>query len=506
MDTVGVDQFVVWVRDNINEISALVQAVGTASKSDDKEGLYEAFIELDEVVGSRLYDLGEELALEVGPGRSSEQALIISAGGLYENVPTVQRISEGLKDLDGLEVVGFKPARGIDNNTLAAYDLGGVDNQLSLEEISFKLLPQVNKIDIDIFFADKDTEEGDFSQLTFDLLDFLLGEYQVIEGIGEITFSGSPEGVEGLHPILTLSEAFDEAKKNIKRQYAKLVSATPEGKLQDFIESNQEQIARIGKAIIEKGAAGVDLHLALWSSKEETQQQIQTLLPGNEVIAEPSLSLLGNGYQLNAVFTEEKIADLAEWLSQRILPLIQGSTIILGVTPIPEIPAVMIPYIVPEFYARGEFQEGIDLINRVLAESANQSESDLYGLLGIGLTELEQFPEALEALNRAIELEIAQEGESHLNAQRGWVLYKLGRTDEAIADYEIALEEDRDAVVLVNTGLAYAAKEDFEKSCGFVAEALELEPGLLEDLLVDEDFDALRKSEPFKKLLATVQQ
>jgi len=85
----------------------------------------------------------------------------------------------------------------------------------------------------------------------------------------------------------------------------------------------------------------------------------------------------------------------------------------------------------------GELERGLEVCNTFLREELEDTlYSDFLNLKGNALAELGDFPAALGCLRRAAELSPERED----LATRGWVLFELGRLEEAVAALQLACQ------------------------------------------------------------------
>ncbi|RMF45056.1 MAG: tetratricopeptide repeat protein, partial [Deltaproteobacteria bacterium] len=85
---------------------------------------------------------------------------------------------------------------------------------------------------------------------------------------------------------------------------------------------------------------------------------------------------------------------------------------------------------------------------------------------------------------------------------RGNLLLKLGRLDEALACFDALLAESSDlAIAHYNRACVMARKRQVREAVRSLEQAIAREPGFLRDALNDPDFDAIRQRPTFKALL-----
>jgi hypothetical protein len=166
---------------------------------------------LQDELDARLAGLGE-IAWELGPGSTAENALAISPDGDPELLPLTQRIVSMAPELSRWEFLPARPARAASLEFSIATSSGG---ELSIDARSWRY----------VLFKFPDTmfdivlEQGDLPDASEDdryiaaavLLDGLLGEGKRLLRIRDVepVIALSPEQAKKANPITVLSEHLD---------------------------------------------------------------------------------------------------------------------------------------------------------------------------------------------------------------------------------------------------------------------------------------------------------
>lgn len=151
-------------------------------------------------------ELGQQIAKaapgvvhEIGMPDPTTVELIFSADGLRAGVPGVLAITKAAPRLAGFVFTAFRPrhpdfALQIKDETVKADDLGYVSK------------PDNGVLHLGVFVPG-DREEGLRTTIGFLLLDQVLGEYDVMTGLGRIEFVSEP--IVGAKPLTALAAEFD---------------------------------------------------------------------------------------------------------------------------------------------------------------------------------------------------------------------------------------------------------------------------------------------------------
>jgi tetratricopeptide (TPR) repeat protein len=138
---------------------------------------------------------------------------------------------------------------------------------------------------------------------------------------------------------------------------------------------------------------------------------------------------------------------------------------------------------------------------RANEELVRRHPQDAWGWFGKGycLSDLKQYESALQAYDAAIQF---APNRSTFWKQRGYVLTQLRRYDEALDCLDKALRiKPESAGAYYGKAHCYAAQNQIELAVDHLKEALRRRPDLRETLKADPDFDGIRRSELFQRLL-----
>ncbi|MBN2003514.1 MAG: tetratricopeptide repeat protein [Anaerolineae bacterium] len=162
------------------------------------------------------------------------------------------------------------------------------------------------------------------------------------------------------------------------------------------------------------------------------------------------------------------------------------------------------PQYAPAYLNRGlayasldEYQQAIADYNQALLLSPNQAVA--YNYRGQAYARLEQYASALADYAQALTLN-PQYTAAHNN--RGLALVRLGNYAEAIAAYQRAVAiSPKFATAYYNAACAAALMGDFNGACDWLEKAIALHPQYRAMARTDVDFNAIRESRRFQRLL-----
>lgn len=157
-----------------------------------------------EDLGRALDRVHDGLTFEIGPDESP-RLLVISADGLVELFPAVEKLVTAAPELSDWKVVAFRQPGDPD----AEIEFAG--NKLGADDIWFSASQGAGLTDIVLHVRGMD--EDNFEAMAggvFILMDNLLGEYVVGTRVGDIDWDALPADPEshGLEPFVQLREVF----------------------------------------------------------------------------------------------------------------------------------------------------------------------------------------------------------------------------------------------------------------------------------------------------------
>jgi hypothetical protein len=149
---------------------------------------------------------GTAFAFEFGPIEDNARDFIISADGIREMFPAVERLVAAAPELPQWRVIAFRPRREVE------FEIQMDDVKISHEDVWFHLGSQGDKIAIRLFLSGiEDVNSEAAGYISYLMLDTALGEYDVETKVGYIEREKAPANPEQqrLKPLRVLAEEFD---------------------------------------------------------------------------------------------------------------------------------------------------------------------------------------------------------------------------------------------------------------------------------------------------------
>lgn len=172
-----------------------------------EESQYESLFKRME---KKLRSIDENLAYEFGVSlKNGKREFIISAGGIESSFGTVLTMVEKAPLMDRWEIIPFRQ-RSNDEVNIKMNDIEiGTDDFY----FTYSKTESEEKIDIMLFIKGFDENVDDWYEITFLMLDSVIGEYDVVTHIGHIDFEKYSEDLkENLLPLKELTNIVDELK------------------------------------------------------------------------------------------------------------------------------------------------------------------------------------------------------------------------------------------------------------------------------------------------------
>jgi hypothetical protein len=160
-------------------------------------------------LGGELDKVEEGLTFEFGPKDPAGREFIVSADGIQDRFPAVQKlVSAAPSPLPGWKVLAFRPRKDI--GFVIEFD----GNKLGADDLWFSYEPpeEGNKLDIKLHIRELDAKnEKALTSAAFLLLDSALGEYDTETKLGDIEFAALPADPKGqnLKPLAELAPLVD---------------------------------------------------------------------------------------------------------------------------------------------------------------------------------------------------------------------------------------------------------------------------------------------------------
>ena len=157
--------------------------------------------------GVIVHELGRRIAKakpgvmhEIGKPDSETVELILSADGIKANIPNVLALMAKAPKLQGFLFTAFRPRH-------PGMVLHIADQEVSADQIRYVAEPAGRVLNLRVF-VDGEWTDRERAMAGFLLLDQVLGEYDVMTGLGSIAFEAAASPPEAL-PLEALAAEFD---------------------------------------------------------------------------------------------------------------------------------------------------------------------------------------------------------------------------------------------------------------------------------------------------------
>lgn len=163
---------------------------------------------LDEI-SSALASCAEGLVFEISKEENGKREFIISADGLGELFPAVEKLEATAPKLARWTIIAFRPRM----DDYSSFRLNYGEKTFDPAEMWFRHFVEDRNFDLIIYHPNYNEEErSHFISAAYILLDMALGEYDVVTGIRYIEHEQLPPNPEDedLRPFSELRRIFDE--------------------------------------------------------------------------------------------------------------------------------------------------------------------------------------------------------------------------------------------------------------------------------------------------------
>lgn len=164
-------------------------------------------------LSAALAGVSKHLTFEIGPPSAGVRDFVISAGGIREAFPAVERLAAAAPGLPRWRVIKFRPRR----TPIMVITYGGLT--VDPRDVEFCLLTKEKLIGIEIFFKGYiEAERNRWAPIGYLMLDEALGEYDVETKLSLIKFVSFDEpGMGTRSPLPELPPKFDALYAQLNR-------------------------------------------------------------------------------------------------------------------------------------------------------------------------------------------------------------------------------------------------------------------------------------------------
>ena len=507
MDTQAAQRFVDWFKSNAGHLAG-IRAQMSGQPTPPPEKLSELFGQLDTEISPLLQDIDSGLMFEVGPGRQKPHALILSAGGISDLIPVVQELQKLFGDVPSWEIIAFRPARPLDKGSLRLSLPEQEPRTVEARDILCALSPEKNKLAVDLYFKGfQDEHYESFGQLGFLCLDFSLGEYRVMEAVGELGFHSLDEAPDSAFPLEQLANRFELASNELRKRYAELVAMGTAQRIQTILDELKSEVAELAAAALEAAPdKDLFLQLTLWTTEPLDSKRLADALPRMDFDVQAKPSALGSGYRTKLTGSLPSADFQATTFLRDALSQLPSSTLVLsfGEQEIPN--PFLAQLIASQLIEDGQIERAIKLLRAVIAKHEGEETGLLQALLGLAYLKNGEGECAARAYEEALANATDDSVRGEILNNRGSAYQKMGKLKEALSNFEEALKLNPESYGRqYNVGQAYAQLGKIEDACQHLALALNLNPEIRSHLENDKDLDHIRDSAPYIRMMAALE-
>lgn len=505
MDRDAADEFVNWFENNSARLATIHdEMLGAFGGADDgSRQAMKSFQKLAKEISPRLTQVQDGLIFEVGPGTTKKHGLILSAGGVSELIPAVRHLSEALHEVPDWDVIAFKPARAVDPSSQQIVMTSDGEKRVTPSEILVSLHPGLTNVGTRLYFNGyKEEDYQAWGQIGFNFLDCCLGEYVVMESVGEISFHSREEAPSDAFPVSSLKSKFDEAVSTVRSRYTELAQTDQRSRLEQSLSLIAQDVETLNESIEGSSEEELSINVSFWADNAEAAVALQNVFGNFDVSSTPKLSAVGSGFDvaLSGV-VQRKGFSLREWLTQTVGGVKEFVVLTDVHEPEPVNPMLAL-YAAARLIQSKRFDEAIKILKSALRGVGEHEDGQLHSLLGIAYLEAGKNHEAAEILEKALALAQDDEARGEILTNKGSALQRSGNPDEAFVCFEEALKLDEGSSTRqYNVGQALAQKGRVDEACAHLGRALKANPDLMEHMLSDLDLKQIRETDQFKAMI-----
>jgi tetratricopeptide (TPR) repeat protein len=505
MDRTAADEFVNWFRSNSARLATIhdemLNVLGT-DKSCTQQ-VMKLFQKLEKEIAPRLTKVEDGLLFEVGPGKTKKHAMILSAGGVPELIPAVKHLSSALSDVSEWDVIAFKPVRAIDDSVLQIVMTSDGEMRVAPSDVFVSLHPQLTKVGARLYFNGYKADDYQaWGHVGFNFLDFCLGEYVVMESVGEISFHSRDDAPKEAFSVSSLKSKFDEAVSTVRSRFTELSQMNQTRRLEQALALISGDVDKLNESITASSDNELSINVIFWADNSESEDVLKKVFSNFDVSLTPRLTSAGTGYEVvMSGVVQRKGFLLHEWLMQRLSEVKEFVLLTAVYEPAPVNPMIA-QFVAASLIENKRFDEAIGILKSALRGVGGQDDWQLHGLLGMAYLEAGKNQEAVATYEQALILAEDNEVRGEILTNKGSALQRSGNLDDAIICFEQALKLDEEKYTRqYNLGQALAQKGRVDEACVHLSNALKAKPDLKEYMLNDTDLKQIRDSEQFKAMI-----
>ncbi len=502
-----IEEFFEWFEERRASLAGLMEAARKSSpkRQGDLTAQRPSILErVHQEVYPRLAEIDADLDFEIGAGLEKRYAFTVSGGGAAELIPVVQTVVAQAPDLPEWEFVAFKRPRPLNSAVTVNHMETGHRLDLDPRDIRVSLRPRLNKVDVTLYFKDIDAVAKVMLHETGDgILELVLGEYDFMQGVGELTIESDPDERTETFPLAELKQRFDAEAGEVRRVLAGMRAAPADERMAYVCFTLEDEIARFERLLAGFGAfEEIEIGFVFWCATADQVERIEAALPDFELWSGAGISLAGDG---GGIVAEGPCpvpgGEFRAWLNRTLAPILEAGAFLTGLEEPESYPADVADMRASQFMREERWAEAAKLLRPVADRFGEVEDGRLHAKAGLCYSESGHPECAIPYFERALELlqDDTVRGETLTNL--GVALQLTGRVGDALPYYEQALDLDPDSALRrYNLGQAYAILDDPERACRHLHAAIQLDRGRLPQLFEDESLAPIRDTDAFRSL------
>ena len=161
---------------------------------------------------AKLKRVHKDLVFEIGRNESGANEFIVSADGISETIPHVEKLVASAPEVAGWKVIQFRPRKD-------GMDLMIHNQKFSKDSVFYTSRPDKHKLNLWIYIDGLNpTNKREFIGACFILMDTVIGEYDVMTRIGHIEFLPLIDADGSQQPLRNLALEVDTLKGQAAKQ------------------------------------------------------------------------------------------------------------------------------------------------------------------------------------------------------------------------------------------------------------------------------------------------
>ncbi len=503
-------------RDLTGEFRGWFAAAAEGLAARAREADPEALAGVREEIEAQVAEIDDRILCTLEREGETTLHLRFSSDGWLDVVPDIRKLVQGWTAPEAWRITAFQPPQPWQSLKITAPLRFGTSAEIDLHKVRATLTPRPCDVDVALQFEDfgRFTTEG-LQMAARKLLFEVLGEEACLSAVGTVTAQMVREDPGDSVPLSELEPAFgrciaevrgrlDEFGRASGRARVDMNLALVLDRLTEF-EQVQKDYAAVRRQ--HPDTEEIDLGLVFWADDEDQEQALENTFCDFQLCTQDALSLRGSGYlvSLGACEDEIPVENFRDWLQSRLTPALDAGALVVEIRPQLGWEAIgAADEMAKELMNAGDYARAARILRPATACHLELTEGRMHSKLGLCYFDIKDYPKAIDTLGQALDLlddeETCFKGESYTNM--GACLDLSGQVATALPYFLRGLEFDPGiATRHYNIGQAYAKLGKTEEACRHLADALDLDPAIIDMIRDDADLEALRETPEFKAMI-----